>query len=340
MNVPFDPPATTTGSKNNFRLWQKQFASFEIIAMLTALIPVLIASPAESAVSSDEARVTKIVREVKLLPEGAKAKPAALNDQVNADTGVRTGDRSRSELTFTDLTIERLGANTLFHFNKAGRVVELDSGSMLLRVPKDSGGAQMQTRAVTVGITGTTVILETTPAGRNKLYVLEGGAKLSLRRYPRESVNVRGGQMEDVPAGATKLPPPVNVDLNDIMQHHPLITDFGPLPSENLIYATAQNPPATSQPTGGGGPGFIPPIIGNILGPGPIGGGPIGTGPQPGGGGRGGRRGQRAPNPAGATGLQTVGPTTGKPTKGKTPVGTTSGRPSPTPTPGRKGKTG
>ena len=339
MNVPFDLSATTTDNKNNFRLWQKQLASIEMIATLAALILLLIVGASESAVSSDEARVTRIVREVKLLPEGAKAKAASLNDQVNADTGVRTGDRSRSELIFTDLTLERLGANTLFHFNKAGRVVELDSGSMLLRVPKDSGGAQMQTRAVTVGITGTTVILETTSAGRNKLYVLEGGAKLSLNRYPRESVNVRGGQMEDVPAGATKLPPPVNVDLNDIMQHHPLITDFGPLPSQDLIYTTANNPPVVGQPAGGGGPSFIPPIIGNIISAGPIGGGPIGIGPQPGGGGRGGRRGDRAPV-RGGKGRQDVGPTTGKPTKGKTPVGRTSGRPAPTPTPSRKTKTG
>lgn len=339
MNVPLRPPFVTTKRKNNFHGWQKRFVPFEMIAMLAALSFLLIVSRAESAAASDQARVTRIVREVKLLPEGAKAKPAALNDEVNADTGVRTGDRSRSELTFTDLTIERLGSNTLFHFNKAGRVVELDNGSMLLRVPKDSGGAQMQTRAVTVGITGTTVILETTSAGRNKLYVLEGGARLSLRRYPGESVNVRGGQMEDVPAGATKLPPPVNIDLNDIMQHHPLITDFGPLPSENLIYTTAKNPPVVGQPVGGGGPGFIPPIIGNIISAGPIGGGPIGIGPQPGGG-RGGRRGDRAPTRGGRTGLKDVGTTTGKPTKGKTPVGTTSGRASPTPTPSRKPKTG
>jgi hypothetical protein len=312
--------------------------------ILVLLVIVLGASRAMCAASSDEARVTKIVRDVKLLPTGAKAKPATINAEVNADTGVRTGDRSRSELTFGDLTIERLGANTLFHFDKAGRSVELESGSMLLRVPKDSGGAQMQTRAVTVGITGTTVILETTSAGRNKLYVLEGGARLSLNRYPRESVNVRGGQMEDVPAGATKLPPPVNVDLNDIMQQHPLITDFGPLPSQDLIYTTMRNPPS-GQPSGGG-PGFIPPIIGNILG-----GSTIGIGPQTGGSGtRGGRAGNRRDRTGGQTGGQTgtansrplkdVGPSTNKPTKNKYPVGTTSGRPTPTPTPTRKPKTG
>ena len=249
-------------------------ARFAVIA----LVVLLTVRPGECFAASDAARVTKIVRDVKLLPKGANAEPASLNDQVSSETGVRTGDRSRSELTFTDLTIERLGSNTVFHFNKGGRVVQLDSGSMLLRIPKNSGGAQMQTRAVTVGVSGTTLILETTSAGRNKLYVLEGSARLALRRNPRESVTLQGGQMEDVPAGATKLPPPVNFDVNDVMQKHPLISDFPPLPSRDLIYANAARP-VQGQPVGGG-PIIIPPVIGPILGgtgvainPGPIGGG-------------------------------------------------------------------
>ena len=272
------------------------------------------------AASSDEARITKIIRDVKLLPTGAKAKPATLNAEVNADTGVRTGDRSRSELTFVDLTIERMGANTVFHFSNAGRTVELDGGSMLLRIPKNSGGAQMQTGAVTVGVTGTTLILETTSGGRNKLIVLEGNARLSLRRHPRESVNVRGGQMEDVPAGATKLPPPVNINLNDVMNHHPLITDFPPLPSQDLIYATAHDQPVQGQPVGPGA-AVIPPVIGGILGgPIAIGGGGVSVG---GGGSGGGRHGVKTPkkppsNFSGNDGVSTG--TTGTPGRGRSPA--------------------
>lgn len=266
----------------------------------TAILPLFVTLTAVprawAAASGDEARVTRIIRDVKLLPSGAKATPASLNDKVNSDTGVRTGDRSRSELTFVDLTIERLGSNTVFHFNNAGRAVQLDSGSMLLRVPKNSGGAEMQTRAVTVGVTGTTVILETTAAGGNKLIVLEGSARLSLRRYPGESVNVRGGQMEDVPRGATKLPPPVNINLDDVMKKHPLITDFPPLPSRDLIYATMNNPPA-NEPSGSG-PGFVP-VLGNIIGP------PIGIGIRT--GSRGGQRGDKRNPSRTGTGRDGVG---------------------------------
>jgi hypothetical protein len=213
-----------------------------------------------------QARVTRIIRDVKLLPSQSAPKPAVLDDKVNEGTGVRTGNSSLSELTFVDLTITRLGANTIFSFNTVGRNVELDSGSMLLRVPKDSGGAHMSTSAVTVAISGTTVILESRRPGRNKLTVLEGGARLSLKKNPRESANVRGGQMIDVPAGATKLPPVVNVDLDQIMKTNPLITNFRPLPSQDLIYAaqTDQAQPVGGQPAATGP--AIPPVLGNLTG--------------------------------------------------------------------------
>jgi hypothetical protein len=187
-----------------------------------------------------EARVTQITREVKLLPSESAARPAALNDRVADDTGVRTGGDSRSELTFTDLTIIRLGANTIFSFNRAGRNAQLDSGSILLRVPKQSGGGTIHTSAVTVAVTGSTVIVESTRAGKTKLIVLEGGARASLVKHPGQSQNVRAGQVLDVPAGATTLPLPTDVDLNEMMRKHPLVTDFPPLPSRDLILAVGQ----------------------------------------------------------------------------------------------------
>ncbi len=265
--------------------------------LATTVFLCLAAGPAIAAKASpEEARVTRIVRDVKLLPSSAKARPAVINEKVRSGTGIRTGDRSRSELTFVDLTIERLGADTIFSFGKSGRHVELESGSMLLRVPKNSGGAQMTTPAVTVGVTGTTLILETARAGRNRLFVLEGGARLSLNKYPKQAVYVRGGQMEDVPPGATRLPRPVNVNLRDLMNKHPLITDFPPLPSQGLIYATMQNPPPPPFSVSGGGAPFLPPIIGGLLGGGSRG-GPLRTG---------GRGVRGATNPTGAN-ATTVG---------------------------------
>src|SRR5688572_26581527 len=96
-----------------------------------------------------EAQVTQVIRDVKLLPGQAEPRPATVSDKVRGDTAVRTGTDSRAELTFADLTIARLGANTIFSFNEGSRTVQLGSGAILLRVPKGSGGAKVQTAAVT-----------------------------------------------------------------------------------------------------------------------------------------------------------------------------------------------
>jgi hypothetical protein len=210
-------------------------------------VAFLLLRPAVTAAGSKEARVTQIIREVKLLPSDAAARAAAVNDKVSEDTGVRTGGDSRSELTFSDLTITRLGANTVFSFSKAGRTAKVDSGSILLRVPKDSGGGTIRNNVVTVAVTGTTVIFEANRPNR-KLITLEGSSRVSLTAKPREFRNVLAGQMIDVPAGATVLPMPVNIDLNDVMRSHPLITDFKPLPSQPLILAAAQHPPPAPAP--------------------------------------------------------------------------------------------
>jgi FecR protein len=279
-----------------------------------------------------QARVTRIIRDVKVLPSGSPARPAALDEMVRENTGVRTGAESRSELTFADLTITRLGANTVFNFSRAGRSAELGNGSMLLRIPKDSGGATIRTSAITVGITGTTVIFEGNRSGRSKLIVLEGDASVRLVDHPKEFKRVLAGQMLDVKAGATTLPDPVTLDLRQIMKSHPLITDFPPLPSEDLIVAVMRNQqssagngervysasPVTGQPVSGQPASYSPPLIG---------GGAVF--PLPGG---------RVPHPTRGTGSRgsagsksTPAPTTylpGKPSP-KRPVG----RASPTPTP-------
>jgi FecR protein len=204
-----------------------------------------------------EARVTKIIRDVNILPSDAPPRTAAENDQVNENTALRTGDESRSELTFDDMTITRLGENTLFSFNKAGRSGDLGSGTILVYVPKNSGGAEFKTKAVTVGVAGTTFIFEATRLGNGKLIVLEGNTRMHLVKHPGEVRNVRAGQMLDVKAGANQLPMPVDVDLAQIMQTHPLIKDFAPLPSQELIVAAIreqQGPASGKSPVSQGQP--------------------------------------------------------------------------------------
>ena len=107
-----------------------------------------------SADELKEAKVTQVVQDVKLLPSNASARPAAVNDNVRQGTAVETGVQSRSELTFKDKTITRLGERTIFSVGEGARTIDLGSGQFLLYVPKKAGGANVKMGPVTAAITG------------------------------------------------------------------------------------------------------------------------------------------------------------------------------------------
>jgi hypothetical protein len=182
-----------------------------------------------------EARVTEVVKDVKLLPGQGEPRPATLSDNVRGDTAVRTGVDSRAELTFADLTIARLGANTIFSFNEGTRTVDLGNGAILLRVPKGSGGAKVQTAAVTAAITGTTVIVEYHPKSYAKYLVLEGMMRIYLKGILGESVLMNAGQMMILNPNATRLSEPVDFDLERLLKTSLFIQGFRPLGSEPLM---------------------------------------------------------------------------------------------------------
>ena len=61
-----------------------------------------------------EAKVTQVVQDVKVVPSGAAARPVVVNETVRQGNAVQTGTQSRSELTFRDQTITRLGEKTIY----------------------------------------------------------------------------------------------------------------------------------------------------------------------------------------------------------------------------------
>ncbi len=208
---------------------------------LVLVSALLLCAASGVAAELKQARVTQVVKDVKLLPETAAPRPASINDTVRDGTAVRTGTESRTELTFTDQTLARLGANSIFSFAEGTRNLELKDGAMLLRVPKNSGGARINTAAITAAITGTTVMIETHPVtsktkgGFYKFIVLEGTARLFLPGRIGESVLVHAGQMIIMRHDGKKIPNPVDVDIAKIMQSSLLIQGFPPLPSAGLI---------------------------------------------------------------------------------------------------------
>src|SRR6202008_1512975 len=91
------------------------------ITVCGALFILVAPTRLANASASQEARVSQVIQDVRLLEAHAAPHPAAVNDKITLGTAVRTGVESRAELTFPDLTITRLGANTLFTLNQAAR---------------------------------------------------------------------------------------------------------------------------------------------------------------------------------------------------------------------------
>ena len=122
-----------------------------------ATLAFALASGLPNKVSADElkeAKVTQVIQEVRVLPSNASPRPAAVNDDVRHGTAVQTGVQSRSELTFKDQTITRLGEKTIFSVGEGPRTIDLGSGQFLLYAPKKAGGAKVKAGPVTAAITG------------------------------------------------------------------------------------------------------------------------------------------------------------------------------------------
>src|SRR5438093_8138599 len=201
-----------------------------------------------------EARVTQSIHDVQLLAPNAAPRPASTNDNVGPGTAVRTGSDSRAELTFTDRTLARLGANSVFSFGEGE--FDLANGNILLYLSKSSGGARINTAIATSAGTNFTAMAEYHPKSWIKFIILEGHGSVSLKHHPGETRALRAGQMIMVRAGATKLPQPQDIDLSELIKTSMLIAKFPPLPNLNLILREAENqqnlPPSSHliDPTG------------------------------------------------------------------------------------------
>jgi hypothetical protein len=201
-----------------------------------------------SAADLEEAKVTQVVQDVKVVPAGAAARPAAVNETVRQGNAVQTGVQSRSELTYKDETITRLGEKTIYNVGKDGRTIDMGNGQFLLYVPKNKGGAKIKMGPVTAAITGTTVLGQVYPSGIIEFTVLEGSACIYLDRMG-QSLLIMPGQMVVYDPISMRLEDPVEIDLQQEFSS-PLIRDFRQLPSAPLIQEEIQSQHQVVAPNG------------------------------------------------------------------------------------------
>ncbi|MGB0580412.1 MAG: FecR domain-containing protein [Limisphaerales bacterium] len=173
-----------------------------------------------------------MVNQVKVVAQGTRSiRPAVLDGEFNSPDLIQTGPRSLAELTAPDKTITRVGSNTIFSYEKSGRNINLQRGSILFHSPKGKGGGVIRTKAASASVLGTTLIVSATVDGGFKCVVLEGKAQLQM---PNGNYRIaRAGQVVFVTGTGGGTPAPQNPTTQPTTEA-PAPQQFGPTIDINL----------------------------------------------------------------------------------------------------------
>ncbi|HMC27801.1 MAG TPA: FecR domain-containing protein, partial [Verrucomicrobiae bacterium] len=140
-------------------------SSLRTLTFIAALLFTAMSGIAPAADLS-QAVVRQKVNVVTLAPNlTAEARPAAQGAVVRNENVVRTGTESRAELEFTDLTLARLGSNSIFSFDAQARAMTFTRGAVLFSKPTNSGAIELRSGAITAAITGSTGFISNVPLG-------------------------------------------------------------------------------------------------------------------------------------------------------------------------------
>ena len=205
------------------------------------LICLLLTATCLNAAQLQETRVTQVAKDVKLgPPQAAAPRRAAVGESVRDGDDISTGAAGRSELTFADQTIARLGAKTIVSFSDGMRTMDLVEGAVLLQIPKGAREGRIKTAAIAAASTGATGIIERHGQFYVKVLVLEGTVRCYLTNRVGESLLVHPGQILITRPDVTALPDPADFDISRVMKTCLLVRDFPPLLSQRLIESEEQ----------------------------------------------------------------------------------------------------
>jgi len=85
---------------------------------------------------------------------------AVLNNKIESNTQVGTGEQSMCELSLDDKSVTRIGANAIFSFTEKERLVKCDKGTFLVSKDPETETITVTTGSVTAAISGSTVVLD------------------------------------------------------------------------------------------------------------------------------------------------------------------------------------
>jgi FecR protein len=234
-----------------------QYCRFTLLLACALTVGVASMSAADLA----QAVVRQKVNVVTVAPSlGAAARPAATGSVVQNQNVVRTGNESRAELEFTDLTLARMGANSIFSFDSQARALEFTQGALLFSKPANSGRVEVRSGAITAAITGSTGFISNQPAAILKtakgkiasketttvLGMLEGAIKgNAIWHTPsgaRQIFHFSLGPGDMLVAQANRRPVVVQFNLPQFVKSTPLINAFSrPILNQPQLFQAIAN---------------------------------------------------------------------------------------------------
>ena len=165
---------------------------------------------------------------------------AVLNDKIESNTQVGTGEQSMCELSLDDKSITRIGANALFSFVKEERLVKCDKGTFLVSKDPETETITVTTGSVTAAISGSTVVLDVKDDATH-IAVAETTKGVIVTDKNGKSMTLQSGEgISATPNGMTSSSPR-SVDVKDLTSSSPLFTEKGlaPLANDALIKGVA-----------------------------------------------------------------------------------------------------
>jgi hypothetical protein len=205
----------------------------EILMLIASILPFLGCAQVEAAPLND-ARMTYVASDVRVDSVQGMHSRISTGGIVSAGATINNGAKARSELTFANRSVARLGANTVLELGNEPAAMRLREGAILFQIPKHSK-AQITTGSIVVASKGATGLLERNQDLYVKLLLLEGEVRVALSARIGESILLKAGQILITNTKATALPEAAYFDIARAVRTCQLITEFPPLGNQDAI---------------------------------------------------------------------------------------------------------
>ena len=165
---------------------------------------------------------------------------AVLNDKIESNTQVGTGEQSMCELSLDDKSVTRIGANAIFSFTEKERLVKCDKGTFLVSKDPETETITVTTGSVTAAISGSTVVLDVKDDATH-IAVAETTKGVIVTDKNGKSMTLQSGEGISATSNGMTSSSPKSVDVKDLTSSSPLFTEKGlpPLANDALIKGVA-----------------------------------------------------------------------------------------------------